>query len=106
MENLLSWLVSVRTMCSPSKVEDLPYCRPPVFIVGTHADEPHEDIKEMELQIRQEIFKKDLRLHVISDFFSVNNTQGSDDKGVAALQKRMMKVLRQEPYMGERVPIR
>ena len=43
---------------------------------------------------------------MISDFFSVNNTQGSDDKGVAALQKRMMKVLRQEPYMGERVPIR
>ena len=56
LENLLSWLVSVRTMCSPSKVEDLPYCRPPVFIVGTHADEPHEDIKEMELQIQQEIF--------------------------------------------------
>ena len=106
LENLLSWLVSVRTMCSPSKVEDLPYFRPPVFIVGTHADEPHEDIKEMELQIQQEIFGKYSGLHVISDFFSVDNTKGSSDEGVVALQKRMMKVLRQEPYMGERVPIR
>ena len=106
LENLLSWLVSVRTMCSPSKVGDLPYYRPPVFIVGTHADEPHEDIKEMELQIQQEIFGKDLGLHVIPDFFSVDNTQGSADEGVVALQKRLMEVLRQEPYMGERVPIR
>ena len=106
LENLLSWLVSVRTMCLPSKLEDLPYCRPPVFIVGTHADEPHEDIKEMELQIQQEIFGKYLGLHVIPDFFSVDNTQGSADEGVVALQKRLMEVLRQEPYMGERVPIR
>ena len=74
--------------------------------MGTHADEPHEDIKEMELQIQQEIFGKDLVLHVIPDFFSVDNTQGSADGGVAALQKRLMEVLRQEPYMGERVPIR
>ena len=74
--------------------------------MGTHADEPHEDIKEMELQIQQEIFGKDLGLHVIPDFFSVDNTQGSVDEGVVALQKRLMEVLRQEPYMGERVPIR
>ena len=114
LENLLSWLVSLRTMCSlepevndrKTKVEDLPYCRPPVFIVGTHADKPHQDIKEVELQIQQEISGKDYEHHVIRPFFSVDNTQGSSDEGVAALQKRIVEVLKKEPYMGEEVPIR
>ena len=111
LENLLSWLVSLRTMCSlkpdvKTNVEDLPYCRPPVFIVGTHADKPYQDIKEVESQIRQEIFGKEYELHVIRPFFTVDNTQGSADEGVAALQKRVMEVLKQEPYMGEEVPIR
>ena len=111
LENLLSWLVSLRTMCSlkpdvKTNVEDLPHCRPPVFIVGTHADKPYQDIQEVESQIRQEIFGKEYELHVIRPFFTVDNTQGSADEGVAALQKRLMEVLKQEPYMGEEVPIR
>ena len=114
LENLLSWLVSLDTMCSlkpevndkKTKVENLPYCRPPVFIVGTHADKPHQDIKEVELQIQQELFGKDYERHVIRPFFSVDNTLGSADKGVAALQRGMIDFLKREPYMGEEVPIR
>ena len=114
LENLLSWLVSLNTMCSlkpevndkKTKVKDLPYCRPPVFIVGTHADKPYQDIKEVKLQIQQELSGKDYERHVIRRFFSVDNTQGSADEGVVALQKRMIDVLKQEPYMGEEVPIR
>ena len=105
LENLLSWLVSLRTMCSV-KEEDLPYCRPPVFIVGTHADKPYQDFKEVESQIQQEIPGKDYERHVIRPLFSVDNTKGSSDEGVAALQKRVREVLKQEPYMGEEVPIR
>ena len=115
LENLLSWLVSVSSVCSlepdvserTAKLEDLPYVRPPVFIVGTHADEPYQDgIKEMELQIKKEISGKDYESHVIRPFFSVNNRQGSSDEGVVALQKRMIEVLKQEPYIGEELPIR
>ena len=114
LENLLSWLVSLSSMCSlqsqvnerQTKLADLPYCRPPVFIVGTHADKPHEDITKMELQIQREISGKDYERHVIRPFFSVDNRQGSSDDGVAALRKRMIEVLKQEPYMGEEVPIR
>ena len=114
MENLLSWLESLSSICSlkpdvsegTTELEDLPYFRPPVFIVGTHADEPHQDIKEMEFQIKKEISGKDYERHVIRPFFSVDNTQSSSDEGVAALQKRMIEVLRQEPYMGEEVPSR
>ena len=115
LENLLSWLVSVRTMCSlnpdgndwKTNVEDLPsYCRPPVFIVGTHADKPCQDIEEIESQIQQEIFGKKYAVHVIRPFFTVDNTQSSSDERVASLQNEIMEVLKQEPYMGEEVPIR
>ena len=110
MEKLLSWLVSVSSICSSESekaVKDQPHCRPPVFIVGTHADnlkQHQEDIDKIELQIKREISEKSQ--NVIRPIFSVDNTQGSSDRGVSALQKRMIEVLKQEPYMGEEIPIR
>ena len=114
LENLLSWLATVKTMCSTKSemdeskatTKDLPHLRPPIFIIGTHADVPYQGIQEMESQIQREISEKDYELHVIRPFFSVDNTQGSSCDGVAALQKRMIEVLKQEPYMGEEVPLR
>ena len=115
LENLLSWLVTVSSICSSQsettegekKEADLPYSRPPVFIVGTHADKKqHKEIREMESQIKKEIFSKDYESHVILPFFSVDNTQGSSDEGVSKLQKKIIEVLKKEPYMGEEVPIR
>ena len=114
LENLLSWLVTVSSICSSQsetaerekKEADLPYSRPPVFIVGTHADKKqHKEIMEMESQIMKEISSKDYESHVVS-YFSVDNTQGSSDEGVAALQKKIIEVLKKEPYMGEEIPIR
>ena len=108
VENLLSWLVSVSSICSSEserEVKDQPHCRPPVFIVGTHADNQHQkDINKIKLQIEEEIFETSE--NVIRPIFSVDNTQGSSDKGVSALQKRMIEVLKQEPYMGEEIPVR
>ena len=117
LENLLSWLVSVSTRGSPkpevndqnTKGKVLPCCRPPVFIVGTHADKPHEDIKTViEPQIEKEISGKYYERHVIRPtcIFPVDNTQGSSDEGVLALQKEIMEILKKEPYMGEEIPIR
>ena len=107
VENLLSWLVSVSSICSSQSekaVKDQPHCRPPVFIVGTHADcQRQEDIDKIELQIKREIFENSE--NVIRAIFSVDNTQGLSDKGVSALKKRMIEVLKQE-YMGEEIPIR
>ena len=108
LENLLSWLVTVRSICSSQSekaVKDQPHCRPPVFIVGTHADKQHrEDIDKIELQIKREIFKRSE--NVVRPIFSVDNTKGSSDMGVSTLRKRMIEVLKQEPYMGEEIPIR
>ena len=108
VENLLSWLVSVSSICSSEserEVKDQPHCRPPVFIVGTHADNQHQkDINKIKLQIEEEIFETSE--NVIRPIFSVDNTQGSSGRGVSELQKRMIEVLKQEPYMGEEIPIR
>ena len=109
VENLLSWLVSVSSICSSESekaVKDQPHCRrPPVFIVGTHADKQHQkDIDKIESQIKRELLENSE--NVIRSIFSVDNTQGSSDRGVSALQKRMIEVLKQEPYMGEEIPIR
>ena len=114
LENLLSWLVSVSTMSSPRTPVDgsketkkgLSYFRPPVFIVGTHADKPVEDINIMKQQIQEELSGKDYACHVTRPIFSIDNTQGSSGDGILALQERMIEVLKEEPYMGEELPVR
>ena len=109
LENLLSWLVSVNAI-SPTKQEkaekEVPYVRPPVLIVGTHADKPFQDIEEMNLQIQKELSGKNYGGHVITPYFSIDNTRSSSDAGVSELRKEILEVLKQEPYMGEEVPVR
>ena len=109
LENFLSWLVTIRSICSRPETNETEtsYSRPPVFIVGTHADRIHlQDIREMERQILMEISKSDHLSHVVRPLFSVDNTQGSSDDDVAKLQKRIIEVLKEEPYMGEMLPVR
>ena len=81
LENLLSWLVTVHNVRSTGEemVETpnvLPYLRPPVFIVGTHADKPYEDRKDVSSKILREISSKEYGKHVIRPFFYIDNTQG------------------------------
>ena len=83
-----------------------PHLRPAVFVVGTHADKPFRDIKKMEQLIQTVLSRNDFDGHVIRPFFSIDNKQGSSGAGVRALQEKMIKVLQQEPYMGEEVPLR
>lgn len=83
LENLLSWLVTVHrvTPTGEGMVDNterkLPYRRPPVFIVGTHADKPFEEIKTITSQIQQRISGKEYESHVIRPLFSVDNTQSN-----------------------------
>ena len=85
MENLLSWLVTVHgsrptsgELVGSTEKEDLAYLRPPVIIVGTHADKPFKrDINEITSQIQREISGKEYEKHVIRPFFNVDNTKGN-----------------------------
>ena len=125
LENLLSWLSTVHsiTQMRGETCDDaggkLPHLRPPVIIVGTHADKPFEDIATMKSQIQRAIAGKDYEGHVVRPIFSIDNTARSlqrkikkvfrQDKNIddmQALQDRIMEVLRQEPYMGESIPVR
>ena len=108
LDNLLSWLVSVqciRPITDEAEGNPDPL-RPRVFIVGTHADKPFENIKKMENCIKKSVLGKTCEKHVVRPFFSVDNTGSLSDYGVQSLQNKIVEVLKQEPYMGEEVPIR
>ena len=126
LENLLSWLSTVhsvaqmrRETCDDEEEEVPHYLRPPVIIVGTHADKPFEDIETMKTEIQNAIAGKDYEGHVVRSIFSIDNTakllqnkirnvfrkdENIDD--IRALRVKIMEVLRQEPYIGERIPVR
>ena len=82
LENLLSWLVTIHSIRpTGEKMSDnsngmLPYVRPPVFIVGTHADKPFEDIEVATKEIEQGISGKEYEKHVTRPFFNIDNTLG------------------------------
>ena len=125
LENLLSWLSTVhsvaqmrRETCDDVEKEES-HLRPPVIIVGTHADKPFEDIATMKTEIQNAIAGKDYEGHVVRPIFSIDNTakllqnkirsvfrkdENIDD--IRALQVKIMEVLRQEPYFGEEIPVR
>jgi len=78
LDNLLSWLVTVHGIAQVKKETDidaqnLPYLHPPVFIVGTHADKPAEDIAEMKSQIQARILGAEYGKHVVPPLFSIDN---------------------------------
>ena len=97
LENLLSWLVTVCNMrpTGEEMVETpnvLPYLRPPVFIVGTHADKPYEDTRDVTSKILREFSSKEYGKHVIRPFFYIDNTQG--DKSFARKLRNFFKFQR------------
>ena len=84
MENLLSWLATVHGVALATDDPDddaqhkLPYLRPPVFIVGTHADKPVEDIEVIKKQIQERISGMEYEKHVVRPLFCIDNTQGQN----------------------------
>ncbi|XP_022809804.1 LOW QUALITY PROTEIN: uncharacterized protein LOC111346802 [Stylophora pistillata] len=127
IENLLSWLATVHSVAQAPQNDDidddsrhkLPYLHPPVLIVGTHADKPVDDIAVMKKQIQERICGKEYEKHVVRPLYCVDNTRPSSRQpdneinadnscgdAIESLQNRIMEVLREEPYMEEKVPIR
>ena len=81
MENLLSWLKTVHNMRPTVEEMDeplnvLPFLRPPVFIVGTHADRLYEDTEDVKSKILREISSNECGKNVIQPLFFIDNTQG------------------------------
>ena len=102
LDMLLSWLVSVHSICRPpvehdveelckSKVRCLP---PPVLVVGTHADKvsPRE-IQQVEDEISSSLKRKAYQKHVLSPFYRVDNRQSSKSPEIQEIQKRVQQIL-------------
>ena len=111
LDNLLSWLVSVHNIRSAAKKnvahqgKTPSYLQPPVIIVGTNLDQPFEEVNTMEERIKKSIVDKKYMKHVTAPFFAVDN-KTEDDEGVQKLRQRIIEILKEEPYMGEEVPLR
>jgi len=98
LENLLSWLVTIHSIAEVKGEPDrrLTYLRPPVLIVGTHADQPAEDIAMMKEEIQKNISDKEYEKHVVRPLFNIDNTssllsskRGNLQKGIKVLNKIM-----------------
>ena len=98
LDSILSWLVSVHNLGAEvrAKEEDQedeqPYLRPPVIIVGTHADNPFEDPKRMETQIKKSLSGKTYEQHVRRPFYRVDNTRSGEDEGVLKIRQEIREV--------------
>jgi len=94
LENLLSWLATIHSISRVKGEPDidaesrLPYMRPPVLIVGTHADKQSpQDIAEMKSEIQKRISGKEYGKHVVPPLFSIDNTS-------SLIWNRIKKVIR------------
>ena len=108
LENLLSWLVSVRRLRPETKDDGkLANVRPKVIIVGTNADKLAVGDRNEKLICIQESLTEndDLQKHVVRKLFSIDNTGLQDDER-EELKEKILDVLRLEPYMGKKVPVR
>ena len=125
LEILLSWLSTVHSVAQMRREtcddveEEVPHLRPPVIIVGTHADKPFEDIATMKLEIQNAIAGNNYEGHVVRPIFSIDNTakltqrkivnklfgKNKNIDDIQDLQVRIMELLRQEPYIGESIPV-
>ena len=96
LENLLSWLTTIHSITQVKEEPDivaqsrLPYLRPPVLIVGTHADKPFEDITVMKSQIQKIISGREYGKHVVPPLFSIDNTSSLPQ----SLRERFFRQLR------------
>ena len=102
LENLLSWLVTVHRITPTGKrmVDNtngrLCYLRPPVLIVGTHADKPFEETKTMTTQIQEKMFGTEYDKHVIRPLFTVDNTR-SNTQNKKSLLRQIKTLFQQKP---------
>ena len=111
VENIQSWLATVHRLSPTGQgmVDNterrLPYLRPPVIIVGTHADKPFEEIKSMTSQIQQKISGKEYEKHVIRPLFSIDNTSSCSVDNTSINQSllgRIKKLFWQDPQRSQK----
>ncbi|XP_053395544.1 uncharacterized protein LOC123523775 [Mercenaria mercenaria] len=112
LEYLDFWLRSIYAHASTTnKASETRTFSPPVLIVGTHKDCLHSEtdliskaVEEKFSQIQEFLIGKPYVQHLVTPFFAIDNTLEGTELG--DLRKEIEDISCQEPYIGERMPIR
>ncbi len=112
------WMTSVASLSSQSGKQPAspnsvvtPEKLPPVFLVCTHADDPHgsEDPRALANEIFDFLQNKPYQAHLYEDVFVVDNTKSggkSECPEVLRLRQEILAVAEELPQMKEAIPIK
>ena len=111
LDMLLSWLVSVHSIRKSSTDAEesengvnVEYERPPVVLVGTHANDVDPlDVRNTQRTIQELLSSRTYGEHVIGEHFAVDNKDGRE---VASLRAKVEALLRGEPYVKVMLPVK
>ncbi|XP_071941111.1 uncharacterized protein [Antedon mediterranea] len=89
-------------------------CSPPIFIVGTHREslpgnkEERHAITEERFSVIRKAFKgKPYERHFVFKYYAIDNSVRSPlDKSIVELRDHITEVAKNEPYMGEKMPLK
>ncbi|XP_022105446.1 uncharacterized protein LOC110987214 isoform X2 [Acanthaster planci] len=115
LDHIDFWLRSVHahTAENARNVPDNTALSPPIFIIGTHRDGLGSDPAERDRQV-DEKFRviractqgKPYQSHILPTYFAVENCSENTDDQIVKLRECIEQVARQEPYMGEHIPLK
>ncbi|CAH1238013.1 Hypp5498 [Branchiostoma lanceolatum] len=96
-------LESIRMHTRPSRDT-----KPPVLFIFTHKDQVTQETKQkFYSKTRAHLKGRVIDKHVQGRYFSVDNTKRSpEDPEVTELRKFILKVAKEQSYMGEKIPIK
>lgn len=112
LDNLEFWLSSISLLAAENNdIENLSTKLPPVFLVCTHADKPHDggDAKGLAKRLLDSLQKKPFSGHLYNDVFAVDNTKSGSKREcpeVVRLRKEVRGVAEQLLQRKEEIPIK
>ncbi|XP_072025888.1 uncharacterized protein [Amphiura filiformis] len=119
LEFLDFWMQSIYAYASTNQQprdENKLRLSPPIFIVGTHRDSSHisTDLQERKRSILEKfksigdmISDKPYKEHVVVQLYAVENSSNNQaDIELSSLMEDIVTVAGEEPYMGEKIPLK
>ncbi|XP_071941109.1 uncharacterized protein [Antedon mediterranea] len=117
LDRVLFWSHSIYsnvTSTTDNPVSNLKQLSPPIFIVGTHReslpgnDEERQVLTDEKFSLLKQAFKgKPYAGHIVFKYYAIDNSIRSPlDKSIVELRDHITEVAKNEPYMGEKMPLK
>ncbi|KAK7100922.1 uncharacterized protein [Littorina saxatilis] len=114
LEYMDFWMRSIHSHAAENTRDsvDSTTLSPPIFVVGTHRNCLHEDpatraemVEDKFSELLDFLTGKPYTHHLVTPFFAVDNSLEGDEE-ISRLKGEIESVARQQPYMGEQMPVR